>query len=207
MRIVVRQAKLRALQQGERPCTSTPRRAGTEATGEVSRASPASHKSAEPVKAGCEGDLRSRRDPVSVSVKESSCEPMMEASSEHGARQLGGRRVGVMPVDRWTALTIAERGGRGSRASTLGKVLRAPRVKFHTGYSRLLKRTRECVRNLGTSSRPPWRLAPRMIETADDRGDEGRNLRSSPRAGKPLAWRRKVVDAVSRQEAGACPAR
>ena len=138
------------------------------------------------------------------------CEPMQEASSEHCARQCGGGRVSVKLVERWTALMIAERGvcGRsGVRISAFGKDLRSPKARIHTGYSRFLIRTMECVRNLGTSSRLPRRLTPRMIETADDRYDEGRSLRSSPRAGKPLTWRRKAVDTVSRQEAGKCPTR
>jgi hypothetical protein len=135
---------------------------------------------------------------------------MQEASSEWGPRQCGGGRVSVKLVERWTALTIAERGGcgrRGARTSAFGTDLRAPEARIHTGYSRFLRRTMECVRNLGTSSRLPRRLAPRMIETADDRRDEGRSLRSSPRAGKPLTWRREAVDTVSRQEAGKCPTR
>jgi hypothetical protein len=127
-----------------------------------------------------------------------------------GARQCGGGRVSVKLVERWTALTIAERGegGRsGGRISAFGKDLRVPKARIHTGYSRFLIRTMECMRNLGTSSWLPRRLTPRMIETADDRRDEGRSLRSSPRAGKPLTWRREAVDTVSRQEAGKCPTR
>jgi hypothetical protein len=138
------------------------------------------------------------------------CEPMQEASSEHCARQCGGGRVSVKLVECWTALTIAERGdcGRSSdRRSAFGKELRSPKARIHTGYSRFLIRTMECVRNLGTSSWLPRLLAPRMIETADDRRDEGRSLRSSPRTGKPFTWRREAVDTVSRQEAGECPTR
>ena len=132
---------------------------------------------------------------------------MKEASLEYGARQRGGRWVSVKLVERWTALTIAEQGGVHVHTSASGKDLRAPEARIHTGYSRFLIRTMECVRNLGTSSQPPRRLMPRMIETADDRHDEGRSLRSSPRAGKPLTWRRKAVGAVSQQEAGKCPTR
>ena len=138
------------------------------------------------------------------------CEPMQEASLEYGTRQCGGGRVSVKLVERWTALMIAERGecGRsGVRTSAFGEDLRAPKARIHTGYSRFLIWTMECVRNLGTLSRPPRRPTPRMIETADDRRDEGRSLRSSPRAGKPLTWRREAVDTVSRQEAGKCPTR
>ena len=138
------------------------------------------------------------------------CEPMLEASLEHCTRQCGGGRASVKLVERWTALMIAERGGcgrSGVRTSAFGKGLRAPKARIHTGYSRFLIRTMECMRNLGTSLRLPRRLTPRMIETADDRRDEGRSLRSSPRAGKPFTWRREAVDTVSRQEAGKCPTR
>jgi hypothetical protein len=102
---------------------------------------------------------------------------------------------------------IAEQGDMREHISAFGKELRAPKARIHTGYSRFLIRTMECVRNLGTSSRLPQRLTPRMIETADDRHDEGRSLHSSPGTGKPFTWRRKAVDAVSRQEAGKCPTR
>jgi hypothetical protein len=135
------------------------------------------------------------------------CEPMNEASLEYGAHQRGGRRVSVKLVERWTVLMITERGERAVHVSAFGEDLRAPNARVHTGYSRFLIRTMECVRNLGTSSQPPRRLTPWMIEMADDRRDEGRSLRSSPRAGKPFTWRRKAVDAVSRQEAGECPTR
>jgi hypothetical protein len=129
---------------------------------------------------------------------------------EWEARQSGGGRVSDKLVERWTALMIAERGGcvcSGRRTSAFGRDLRAPKAGIHTGYSRFLRRTMECMRNLGTSSWLPRRVALGMIETADDRRDEGRSLRSSPRAGKPLTWRRKAVDTVSRQEAGECPTR
>jgi hypothetical protein len=132
---------------------------------------------------------------------------MKEASVEYGARQCGGGWVSVKLVERWTALMTAEQGERAVHVSAFGEDLRMPEVRVHTGYSRFLIRTMECVRNLGTSSRLPRQLTPRMIETADDRHDEGRNLRSSPRTGKPFTWRRKVVDTVSQQEAGKCPTR
>lgn len=138
------------------------------------------------------------------------CEPMLEASSEHCTRQCGGGRASVKLVESWTALTIAEWGEcarSGERISAFGNDLRVLKARIHTGYSRFLIRTMECMRNLGTSSWLPRRLTPRMIETADDRRNEGRSLRSSPRAGKPLTWRREAVDTVSRQEAGKCPTR
>jgi hypothetical protein len=41
-----------------------------------------------------------------------------------------------------------------------------------------------------------------VTEATGDRRDEGRSLRSSPRAGKPSTWRREAVDTASRQEEG-----
>src|SRR6185437_12971871 len=39
-----------------------------------------------------------------------------------------------------------------------------------------------------------------MIEATDDRDGVGRNPRSSPRAGKPPTWRRRIVGTASQQE-------
>lgn len=47
----------------------------------------------------------------------------------------------------------------------------------------------------------------RMIEATDDHGGEGRSPRSSPRAGKPLTWRRGAAGGEGQQEVGGCPAR
>src|SRR3954452_8674982 len=118
-----------------------------------------------------------------------------------GQRQAGGA------LDRANDRGTGRSGRSGGRTSAFGTELRAPKARIHTGYNRFLRRTMECVRNLGTLSRPPRHLMPRMIEMADDRRDEGRSLRSSPRAGKPFTWRREAVDTVSRQEAGECLAR
>jgi hypothetical protein len=137
---------------------------------------------------------------------ESNCESMMEASVDFGTHQRGDGWVGIKPVDRWTVRRTRD-GEAVLLTSAPGAELRAPRAKLHTGYSRLLRLTMECPRNRGTSTQLPRRFAPRMIETADERGDEGRNLRSSPRTGKPFTWRRKVVDAASQQEGDGCLAR
>lgn len=87
--------------------------------------------------------------------------------------------------------------------TVLGIVLRAPRVRVHTGYSRLLSQMMECAWNLGTFVRFPLRG---MIKTADDRRIKGRSLRSSLRTGKPSTWRREAVDRVLQQEVGSNPA-
>ena len=47
----------------------------------------------------------------------------------------------------------------------------------------------------------------RVIEAIDDRSDEGQSPCSSPRAGKPLTWRRGTVNRVCKQEVGLCPTR
>lgn len=135
---------------------------------------------------------------------------MYDASVEYGACQLGIGQVGgiqfwVQPVKRWSWLMIL-RPGWPSWATAFGSDLRAPKAGVHTGYSRLLKQTMEGAWNLGTSQWLPLRWQG-MIKTADDRCREGRSLRSSPRAGKLLTWRREAMGTVSQQEVGACPAR
>lgn len=96
--------------------------------------------------------------------------------------------------------------GAARRAAPPEEDLRASGGGVRTGYSRLLKRAMERIQNLGTSARPPWHK-PWMTKTAGERRAGGRSLRSSPRAGKPSAWRREAVDTASRQEVGGCPAR
>lgn len=60
----------------------------------------------------------------------------------------------------------------------------------------------------GTSTEPGNFLAtssPEMVamtKATGDRRKRGRSLRSSPRAGKPLTWRREAVDTAGKQEAG-----
>ncbi len=103
------------------------------------------------------------------------------------------------------ALPILCEAGAAHRAAPPEEDLRALGGGIRTGYSRLLQRTMDRVWNLGTSARSPW-LRPRMTKTAGDRRAEGRSLRSSPRAGKPLTWQREAVDTASRQEVGTCPA-
>ena len=50
--------------------------------------------------------------------------------------------------------------------------------------------------NLGTASLLPFGMA----EATGDRSAAGRSPRSSPRAGKPLTWRRGTVDRADMQE-------
>ncbi len=133
-------------------------------------------------------------------------EPMSDASVEYRSLPTGIGQVGCRLrwhlVKSWSWLMIPG-PGRHSFVAAFGSVLRAPEVRVHTGYSRLLKRTMEWVWNLGTLVRLPPR---RMVKTADDRRNKGRSLRSSLGTGKPSTWRRRAVDTESQQEVGACPA-
>ena len=97
--------------------------------------------------------------------------------------------------------------GVGNLTTILGSDLRAPRIRVHTGYSRLLSQMMEWVWNLGTLFRLP--TICRMVKTADDRRTKGRSLRSSLSVGKPHTyisngWRREAVDSVLQQEIGLC---
>lgn len=171
-------------------------------TGEADRVLPAGHKSAEPVKAGRAGTSDPDYGPASVSVMERETEPMADAPLR-GTSPM--RKWARRSQDLWSAGSLLRGGNRGSSKrighQPSGKPARPEGQNPHgvqsapTADERLLME--------------PENLFPascldkgRMIEATDDRGKEGRSLRSSPRTGKPSTWRREAVDTGGKQEAG-----
>jgi len=172
---------------------------------EVSRVLPASHKSAELDKAGHRETSATRGGPVSELAKGRETEPMPEAPVEHVCRQRRSgrhdRKIGGAP--NWPG------GCQFRGASTTHQLLAAPAVangRIPHGVKSVPKASER------SATKPKNRAVAsssmkKMIEAIDDRDGVGRNPRSSPRAGKPLAWRRRIVGAASRQEGDLCPAR
>lgn len=190
------------------PCDAT---CGDKQMGEVNRVLPGSHKSAEPIEAEWAGTS----DPVSGSACKPAMaretEPMADASLEYGTCQLGSGRVGPwLALGTGGGLVRAEdtrTGGVRPAARQLRRVFAWCRSRNPHGVESAPKagqRSNSEPKNLIFASRPAW---VGMTEATGDRVDEGRSLRSSPRAGKPSAWRREAVETVSQQEVGSCPAR
>ena len=179
--------------------------------GEVKRVLARRHKSAEPIEAKRAGTS----DPVSglackpAMVKET--ESMVDASVEYGTCQLGSRQdnplckqgVGGVLVcaedSRTGGLQLAVNRSKDVFTLSCGQNPHGVKSAPKAG-----KRSYSEPKNLVTASRP-LSLAG-MMEATHDRGDEGRSLRSSLRAGKPSArsnsgtWQRETVDTVNKQE-------
>jgi len=164
---------------------------------EANRVLSASHKSAELDKAGHRETSATRGGPVSKLAKGRETEPMLEAPVEHGCRR---RRSG-----RHGRKTGGARNGFGDsrfRGAAMHQPMAAPAVangRIPHGVKSVPKAsewsaTKPRNRAVASSS------VKRMIEATDDRGGAGRNPRSSPGAGKPLTWRRRIVGTASRQE-------
>lgn len=195
------------------PCDAT---CGDKQMGEASRVLPVRHKSAEPIEAGRAGTS----DPVSGSACKPTMaretEPMADASSEYGPRQLGSGRDGPRFASGTGGVSVragATRTGGARRAARQPRrVLAWRRGRSPHGVKSAPKagqRSEAEPKNLVLASAVFGR---RMAEATSDRLDEGRSLRSSPRAGKPLtrlieARRREAVDTACWQEAGSGPAR
>jgi len=81
------------ISQGERPCAPYDATCGDEQVGEANRVLPASHKSAEPTKAGRTGTSGPVRGPASELAMARETEPMAEAPVDLNTRQLGSGRV------------------------------------------------------------------------------------------------------------------
>ena len=196
---------------GERPRTPCDATRGDEQTGEANRVLPVSHKSAEPIKAGRAGTSDPALGPASELAMARETEPMADASLLVHTRQLGSGRV-----DLWCELQICGALVRAMDTRTGGarRAARQPRdgLAWYRGQNphgvksapKAGERSVAKPKNLVIAS---GIFGLRMAEAISDRGDEGRSLRSSPRAGKPFTWRREAVDTASRQEADACPTR
>lgn len=186
--------------------------------GEVKRVLAWSHKSAEPI----EVERAGTSDPVSGSA----CKPAMvretelmeEASLEYGTRQLGSGRDDLVVGGELVLTGFMRTGGmRFAVCQPWCKLaLRQGRIPYGVELApKAGQRSNSEPKNLVLASLP---FGMRMTEATRDRGDGGRSLRSSLRAGKPStrsgngtgpnpARRREAVDTVCRQEVDLCPAR
>jgi hypothetical protein len=176
------------ISRGERPRTPYDATCGDEQMGEANRVLPGSHKSAEPVEAGRPETSASGGGPACESAMERATEPMADAPSEHVPRRRGSGRVGRQ---------AGEALGRTGELRTGG--MRATARQPSGEPARLGGRISHGVKSAPTADErsltEPENLAPassrlgtKTIEATDDRGDEGRSLRSSPGTGKPFTW-------------------
>lgn len=203
--------KLLLISRGERPRTPCDATRGDKRMGEVNRVLPGSRKSAEPIKAGQTGTSDPVAGPASKPAMARETEPMVDASSDTGTRQLGSGRVGapckrraggalVRAMGTWT-------GGAQPAAHQLRRAFALRRGRIPHGVESAPKAGERSVAEPKNLILASGARARRMAEATSDRGGKGRSLRSSPRTGKPSTWRRKAVDTASRQEVDPCPAR
>lgn len=170
-----------------------------------------SRKSAEPIKVGRTGTSDPVSGPASEPAMARETEPMADASSNTGPRQLGSGRG-----DLWCEPQIGGELVRamGTWAGGMQLIACQPRYGFAWYRGRIPhgvqsapkagERLATELRNLVIAS---GNFGRRMAEATSDRNDRGRSLRSSPRTGKPSTRRREAVDTDCKQEVDACPAK
>lgn len=177
--------------------------------GEVNRVLPGNHKSAEPIKAEQAGTSDPVRGPASELAMARETEPMADAPFRHGTRRLGSGRVDLRR-EPWAgeALVCAD----CTRTGGTQLAARQPRHGFAWCRGRISHGVESAPKASERSAGEPKNLfiasgtfGCRMAEATSDRDDEGRSFRSSPRTGKPSAWRREAVDIAGKQEVDLCP--
>lgn len=195
------------------PCDAT---CGDKQMGEASRVLPVRHKSAEPIEAGRAGTSDPVSGPACKPAMARETEPMADASSEYGPRQLGSGRDGFQ-FALGTGGALVRAGV--TRTGGVRRAAHQPRRGLAWRRGRSPHGVKSAPKAGQRSAAEPKNLVLASIalggwttEATSERLDEGRSLRSSPRAGKPLtclieARRREAVDTVCKQEAGSCPAR
>ena len=193
------------------PCTLHDATCGDERRGEANRVLPASHKSAEPLKAGQTRTSDLVAGPASELAMARETEPMADASLPFNSRQLGSRRANLRREPPICGALV-----RSMDVRTEGALFaaRQPRRGFAWRRGRIPHGVKSAPKAGERSVAEPKNLViasgafrRRMAEATSDRDDEGRSLRSSPGTGKPSTWpkkprRREAVDTASKQEAG-----
>lgn len=195
---------------GERPRWPCNAVRGDKRTGEVNRVLPGNHKLAEPVEVGRTGTSAPVSGPARESATERETEPMVEVPLEDVAHRRGSGWV-----DRKIGGVLASAGDAeaGAGRETVRQPLSEPAGLMgpnpHGIESAPTADERMMVEpeNLAPASPNILLWKEEMTEATGDRDSKGRSLRSSPRARKPLTWRREAVGAASRQEVDTCPAR
>lgn len=196
--------------RGERPCRPRNAVRGDKRTGEADRVLPASHKSAEPVEAGCVGTSAPADDPARAFAMERETEPMVEAPSDDDTCRRGSGQDGLRAGG---ALDRGREARSGGVRATAHQPSDGPAWSEgpnpHGVESAPVANQRSGVEpeNLARSSDDPACGIVPMAEATGERTGEGQSLRSSSRAGKPSTWRRQAVDTTSKQEVDLCPTR
>ena len=198
------------ISQSERLCTSCDATRDDKHVGEANRVLTASHKSAEPTKAGQTGNSDPVAGPASELAMAKETEPMVDAPVDLNTRQLGSGRDDLRCEPQIGGALVrgmdARTGGAQRAAHQPRYILALYRGQIPHGVEsapKAGKRSDTEPKNLVITSSVSKH---RMAEATSDRDNEGRSLRSSPRTGTPSTWRRKAVSTVSRQEADLCPA-
>lgn len=128
-------------------------------------------------------------------------EPMSDASVKHGIRRTGSRRIGRKAGGAPVPAGVS--GIRGMCGCTCQSFVQLAVAKGRNphGVKSVPTADEGTLSELGNLAAGSPADRWEMVEATDDHRREGRSLRSSPRAGKPLTWRRKAVDRANRQEA------
>lgn len=195
------------ISRGGGPRTPCDASRGDKQMGEANRVLPGSHKSAEPIEAGRAGTSDPVSGPACKPAMARETEPMADASSEYGPRQLGSRREGLRAREGLARFGDVRAGGARRAASQPLDGIAWSSGQISHGVKSAPKAGERSVsepKNLAFASTA---CRQRMTEATGDRVGEGRSLHISPRAGKPSTWRREAVDTECRQEVDLCPAR
>jgi hypothetical protein len=197
------------ISRSERPRTSCDATCDDEHVGEANRVLTASHRSAEPTKAGQTGTSDPVTGPASEPAMAKETELMVDAPVDLNTRQLGSGRDDLRCEPQIGGVLTR---GVNARAWDAQRTVHQSRYGFALyrdqiphGVESALKageRLDTEPKNLVITSGASER---RMAEATSDRDNEGRSLRSSLRTGKPSTWRREAVDTASKQEADLCP--
>ena len=171
---------------------------------EANRMPPVRRKLADAIKAGHRETFATRRGPASEFVMGRETEPMFEAPVDiiNRQRESGrfGRKTGGAQECSWL-MQSADLPVTAGQRSTLSVVVGRQNPHGVKSVPKTDKRILTEPRNFIVASHPCGR---KMTEAISERSDEGRSPRSSPRTGKPFAWRRGAVNRACTQEVGEC---
>lgn len=127
---------------------------------------------------------------------------MFDASLEYGIRQTGSGRIGRKTGGEPIPAEIT--GNRDMRATVCQSVVQLAVITGQNPHGVESAPTAEqgTTSELGNFAAISFVEWQQMIEATGDHHREGRNLRSSPRTGKPSTWRREIVGKAFQQEMG-----
>jgi hypothetical protein len=120
-------------------------------------------------------------------------EPMADAPVEDGPHQIGSGCGGREAGEAQGSSEIMGFRGVGLRPRQSWAASAVAHDPISHGVESAPKANNGTIDELGNLAAASLTIKQEMIEAADDRRRKGRNLRSSPRTGKPFTWRREVV--------------